>query len=218
MKNNFISSQGRSLHSLLSSSVWPNLMTRVARRRRRRRRPNKIRRRLEFRLARLEGFRPTEITTSKRSEFFPIRHFWPAFITRAAVAAFSLSVLLLIFWSTSPFGEDRRDPIAKYIDPEENTMSTDVLLFIQPTSFIDTDYSTKILLFDPSKRNAGDNNTRPVHNKGSGNIKQRRQGRCCWVAAAAAADIGRSFSRLCYLSRRQFRSSGLGSRPTKASV
>ena len=196
MKNNFISSQGRSLHSLLSSSVWPNLMTRVARRRR----PNKIRRRLEFRLARLEGFRPTEITTSKRSEFFPIRHFWPAFITRAAVAAFSLSVLLLIFWSTSPFGEDRRDPIAKYIDPEENTMSTDLLLFIRPTSFIGTDYSTKILLFDPSKRNAGDNNTRPVHNKGSGNIKQRQQARCCSVAeAGAAADIGRSRGFAIYL-------------------
>ena len=48
-----------------------------------------------------------------------------------------------------------------------------------------------------------------VHNKGSGNIKQRQQARCCSLGRGGGGrGRHRSFSRLCYPSRRQFRNSG----------
>ena len=132
-------------------------------------------------------------------------------VVGAARGDISLSVLLRISWSTSPFREEERDfkspslSIGGKNGMCEGTFNSTSVQIRQK----------KILLFGASVKGCCRRQQHArlqcttVHNKGSGNIKQRQQARCCSLGRGGGGrGRHRSFSRLCYLSRRQFRNSG----------
>ena len=169
--------------------------------------------RAQRRVGRLEGFRtPTEITTSKRSEFLPHSPFLPLFITlwwrsRPPGATSSLSVLLRISWSTSPFREDWRDFKSRSLSiGGEGARHVRSYLQFNVLNKMKAKKSTfwrvrEGMLPATTAR-------RPSAQQGIWEHKTTTTSPLLLGRGGGGRGRHRPFSRLCYLSRRQFRNSG----------
>ena len=160
------------------------------------------------------GLTPTtEITTSKRSEFLPHSPFLPLFITlwwrsrsRPPVATSSLSVLLRISWSTSPFREEERDfkspslSIGGKNGMCEGTFNSTSVQRRQKNSTV-WRIREGMLPATTARRPSAQQGI--WEHKTTTTTSPLLLGR-----GGGGRGRHRPFSRLCYLSRRQFRNSG----------